>query len=235
MVDGLMQMEPNQLGVRAVDDFTLEVELSVPVSYFDQLLYFCTFYPANQKFVEKCGDKYATSPETCLANGAFILTEYSPDGTSISFIKNTAYYNANQVKLGGVHYEIIPSAEDSLKKYQEGKLDLVELAGDAVEQMKNSPDFRPESLMPENQVRGSALVADEIRKLSETSSKSFSTVKSSISQTQQLVTQIQEAMEEQQEGSKQIYRDTGNTLSEIANSVESAVGQIGDQIDLFTV
>lgn len=42
-------------------------------------------------------------------------------------------------------------------------------------------------------------------------------------------------MEEQQEGSKQIYRDTGNTLSEIANSVEAAVGQIGDQIDLFTV
>lgn len=137
------QMEPNQLGVRAIDNFTLEVELSVPVSYFDQLLYFCTFYPANQKFVEKCGDKYATSPETCLANGAFILTEYSPDSTSISFIKNTAYYNANQVKLGGVHYEIIPSAEDSLRKYQEGKLDLVELAGDAVEQMKNSPDFRP--------------------------------------------------------------------------------------------
>lgn len=107
------------------------------------------------------------------------------------------------------------------------------------------------------------MVADEIRKLSETSSvqsktigeelekitnsindvvsasqtssKSFSTVKSSISQTQQLVTQIQGAMEEQQEGSKQIYRDTGNTLSEIANSVEAAVGQIGDQIDLFTV
>lgn len=79
------------------------------------------------------------------------------------------------------------------------------------------------------------MVADEIRKLSETSSKSFSTVKSSISQTQQLVIQIQEAMEEQQEGSKQIIRDTGNTLSEIANSVEAAVGQIGDRIDLFTV
>ena len=79
------------------------------------------------------------------------------------------------------------------------------------------------------------MVADEIRKLSETSSKSFSTVKSSISQTQQFVTQIQEAMEDQQEGSKQIIRDTGNTLSEIAISVEAAVGQIGDQIDLFTV
>ncbi|MBQ3686986.1 MAG: hypothetical protein II932_04065, partial [Treponema sp.] len=82
------QMDPNQLGVRAVDDFTLEVELQVPVSYFDQLLYFCTFYPANQAFVESCGDKYATSPETCLANGAFILTEYSPSAKSISFMKN---------------------------------------------------------------------------------------------------------------------------------------------------
>ena len=79
------QMEPNQLGVRAVDEFTFEVELQVPVSYFDQLLYFCTFYPANKAFVEKCGDKYATSPDTCLANGAFILTEYSMNGKSISF------------------------------------------------------------------------------------------------------------------------------------------------------
>lgn len=137
------QMEPNQLGVRATDNFTLEVELSVPVSYFDQLLYFCTFYPANQKFIEQCGEKYATSPDTCLSNGAFILTEYTPDSTSISFIKNTAYYDASKVKLGGVHYEIISNGDDALRAYQSGKLDLVELSGDAVVKMKNSPEFRP--------------------------------------------------------------------------------------------
>ena len=135
------QMEPNQLGVRAVDDFTLEVELQVPVSYFDQLLYFCTFYPANKKFVEKCGDKYATSPETCLANGAFILTEYSPDSKSISFIKNTAYYDASSVKLGGLHYEVVSGGEEALQKYQSGQLDFVELSGSAVKEMEGSPDF----------------------------------------------------------------------------------------------
>lgn len=137
------QMDPNQLGVRAKDNYTFEVELQTPVSYFDQLLYFCTFYPANQKFVEACGDKYATSPETCLANGAFIITDYSVGATSISFIKNTAYYDAAKVKLGGIHYEVINNGEDALRKYQSGQLDFVELSGDSIVQMQNSPEFRP--------------------------------------------------------------------------------------------
>lgn len=137
------QMEPNQLGVRAKDNYTFEVELQVPVSYFDQLLYFCTFYPANQKFIEKCGDKYATSPETCLANGAFILTEYSSKSKTVTFKKNTAYYDAANTKLGGIHYEIVSSGDEALRKYQSGQLDFVELSGDAVDKMKNSPDYHP--------------------------------------------------------------------------------------------
>lgn len=137
------QMEPNQLGVRATDDFTFEVELQVPVSYFDQLLYFCTFYPANKAFVEKCNGKYGTSPDTILANGAFILTEYKTGAKSISFIKNTAYYDAAKVKLGGIHYEVINNGDEALRKYQNGQLDFVELSGDAVVRMQNSPEFHP--------------------------------------------------------------------------------------------
>lgn len=136
------QMETNQLGVRAVDDFTFEVELQVPVSYFEQLLYFCTFYPANRAFVEKCGDKYATSPETCLSNGAFLLTEYSGSGKTVSYIKNTAYYDASKVKLGGLHYELVKTGEEAMQKYKAGQLDFVELNGAAVEKMKNDSDFK---------------------------------------------------------------------------------------------
>lgn len=137
------QMNPNQLGVRAVDDFTFEVELEVPVSYFEQLLYFCTFFPANEKFIKQCGDKYATSPETCLSNGAFIVTEFSPTTKSITYEKNMNYYDADSIKLGGIHYEVITNGEDALKLYQSGALDFVELSGDSVERMKSSPDFHP--------------------------------------------------------------------------------------------
>ncbi len=135
-------MEPNQLGVRAVDDYTFEVQLQVPVSYFDQLLYFCTFYPANQAFVESCGDSYASSPDTILSNGAFLVTDYSPKGKSIDLIKNTAYYDADKVKLGGIHYEMISNTSEGLNLYKQGKLDLFELAGDQVPEFLTSKEFR---------------------------------------------------------------------------------------------
>ena len=136
------QMDPNQLGVRAIDDYTFEVQLTVPVSFFDQLLYFCTFYPANRKFIEKVGDKYATSPDTYLSNGAFLLTEYKPDPKNIKLMKNTAYYDAKSVKLAGLNYVHVNDSADAVRRYQSGELDLVELSGDQVQEQRNNPDFR---------------------------------------------------------------------------------------------
>ncbi len=135
------QMEPNQLGVRAIDDYTFEVQLQVPVSYFEQLLYFCTFYPANQKFIEKCGESYATSPETYLSNGAFMLTHYDPNSKTIDMIKNTAYYDASRVKLAGLHYELVSKTEEGLNMYKNGKLDLYVLEGSQIPEFLHSSDF----------------------------------------------------------------------------------------------
>ena len=135
-------MSKDQLGVRAIDDYTFQVELVVPVSYFDQLLYFCTFYPANQKFIEAMGDKYGTSPDTYIGNGAFVLKTYKSEAQSIDIIKNTAYYDADRVKVGGIHYEVSSSAADTLKKYQSGQLDLIELAAEEIPNYQNSPEFR---------------------------------------------------------------------------------------------
>ncbi len=65
------------LGVTAVDDKTLEVQLNVPVSYFLSLMYFPTFYPVNEAFYNTCKDTFGTSPDTVLSNGAFKLTTTS--------------------------------------------------------------------------------------------------------------------------------------------------------------
>ena len=80
------------LGVTAVDDKTLEVQLNVPVSYFLSLMYFPTFYPMNQKFFESCGDTYGTSADTVLSNGAFVLTSYEPAATAFELVKNADKY-----------------------------------------------------------------------------------------------------------------------------------------------
>ena len=70
------------LGVTAVDDKTLEVQLNVPVSYFLSLMYFPTFYPVNEAFYNTCTDTFGTSPDTVLSNGAFKLTDYQPAASS---------------------------------------------------------------------------------------------------------------------------------------------------------
>ena len=80
------------LGVTAVDDKTLEVQLNVPVSYFLSLMYFPTFYPVNEAFFNTCADTFGTSPDTVLSNGAFILTDYQPAATAFEMVKNTDYY-----------------------------------------------------------------------------------------------------------------------------------------------
>ena len=82
------------LGVTAVDDKTLEVQLNVPVSYFLSLMYFPTFYPVNEAFFNTCKDTFGTSPDTVLSNGAFKLTDYQPAATAFTLEKNPDYYDA---------------------------------------------------------------------------------------------------------------------------------------------
>ena len=68
----------NSMGVKALDDYTLEVKTTVRVSFFDELMAFPCFFPINEKFCEKQGDKYGKSAKAILGNGAFIMTNWEP-------------------------------------------------------------------------------------------------------------------------------------------------------------
>ncbi len=135
------EMPVDQLGIKAIDAKTLEVQLESPVSYFYNLLYFPTFYPVNRAFVAKCGDTFATSPETVLSNGAFILESYEPAATSFSLVKNPNYFDAARVSLDGLNYQVIKDSQTALLSYQNGDLDIVALSGDQVELVQDDPEF----------------------------------------------------------------------------------------------
>ncbi len=139
IIDG--QLPVTDLGVTAIDEKTLQVELEVPVSYFDQLLYFPTFYPVNQAFFESCGDSYATSPETLLSNGAFIVTSFEPAATNFTLTKNPDYYDADRIQLAGLNYQVIKESQQALLSYQNGDLDTILVSGDQVDQVKDDPEF----------------------------------------------------------------------------------------------
>ena len=125
----------------AVDDNTLQVELNVPVSYFTSLMYFPTFYPVNEEFFTSCGDTFATSPETVLSNGAFVLDSYQPAATAFHLTKNADYYDTDRVKLSGLSYQVIQDSQQALMSYQTGALDTTLVNGEQVDQVKDDPEF----------------------------------------------------------------------------------------------
>ena len=135
-------MDKSELGVTAVDDTTLQVELNVPVSYFLSLMYFPTFYPVNEEFFNSCGDTFATSPETTLSNGAFILDSYEPAATAFHLTKNADYYDAGRIQLSGLNYQVIQDSQQALMSYQTGALDTTLVNGEQVDQVKDDPEFK---------------------------------------------------------------------------------------------
>ena len=119
-----------ELGVTAKDDKTLEVQLDVPVPFFESLLAFPSFLPVNEEFFTQAGDSYATSPDTILSNGAFKLTAYEPAATTITLVKNPDYWDAGKVSLDGIQYQVIKDSQTAVLSYQNGDLDVVTLSGE---------------------------------------------------------------------------------------------------------
>ena len=134
--------DPSELGVTAIDETTLEVQLEVPVSFFPSLMYFPAFYPINQEFYESLEDgMYGTSPDTFLSNGAFKLSEYTPGTASIKVVKNPDYYDADRVKLDGINYQVVGSSDNALTGFKSGTLDIAVVSGDQVASVKEDADL----------------------------------------------------------------------------------------------
>ena len=125
--------DPETLGVKALDDKTLEVTLEVPVSFFPSLMYFPIFYPINEEFYNSLeAGTYGTSPETFLSNGAFVLESYTPGTASLTLKKNDTYWDADNVKLAGIKYQVIQNSGEALDAFNKGELNVVTISGNQV-------------------------------------------------------------------------------------------------------
>ena len=116
-----VERDPNALGVRAIDDRTLEVRLKAPTGFFLKLLGLPQFSPAYRPAVEQYGAQY-TRPGNLVSNGAFMLVEWTPQ-SRIVVAKNPHYWDAASVKLDKVEYLPIENQNEELKRYRAGELD----------------------------------------------------------------------------------------------------------------
>ncbi|RST72238.1 peptide ABC transporter substrate-binding protein [Siminovitchia acidinfaciens] len=112
-----------KVGVKALDDHTLEVKLAEPTPYFLDLTSFYTYYPVNKKVQEE-NPKWAQEADSYVSNGAFKLTEWNHK-ESMKLEKNENYYDKDKINLDEVNFVIIDNADTAWQMYQADELDLV--------------------------------------------------------------------------------------------------------------
>lgn len=114
----------DELGVKALDDKTLEVTLSVPTEYFLQLACYPTLMPVREDVVDNDG-LWAKDASKVVSNGPFVLTEYKM-GDQIVLSKNENYWNAENVTLNKIILYMIVDESTAHTKYTSGELDINE-------------------------------------------------------------------------------------------------------------
>lgn len=129
------EVEWSEVGVKVIDDHTLEVTLDNPLPYATDLFAFPTLAPINQKFYEEVGaDKYATDAEYFCCNGMYELTEWSHN-SEIVFEKREEYWNADAVGPDTIVYKIITDSQAGLNSYLSREIDYTDLdSGEVVQQ-----------------------------------------------------------------------------------------------------
>jgi oligopeptide transport system substrate-binding protein len=114
----------SSLGVRAIDDYTVEFTLKYPLSFFPALVSYASYRPLPSQFIEKHGDNWTEQKPTEIpSNGPYQLSAWEVD--KVSLIKNPNYYDADQVKISKVHYYVVPKSSTGLAMYEKDQLDIM--------------------------------------------------------------------------------------------------------------
>lgn len=108
------------VGIKAVDDQTVEFTLKHPVPWFNQLTALGVFYPVPQTAIEKFKDKW-TEPANIVVSGPFTLKDWQHK-RSMTLVKNDAYWDADNIKLDEIDFQMESSSEHAFSRFKSGEL-----------------------------------------------------------------------------------------------------------------
>lgn len=121
------ELPVDDLGVKALDRFTLEVRLEVPVPYFLKLMTFPVFFPVNAEFVEEVGNNYGTGIDNTVFNGPYVVNNWIR-GRGYRLKKNRRYWDAHSVKIDEVEFNLVKNMQHGIELYEAGAIDLFKIS-----------------------------------------------------------------------------------------------------------
>lgn len=136
--------DPKTLGVKAIDETTLEVQLERPVPYLKSLLTFAIFYPKKETFITEQGKDFATSSEKLLYNGPFVMEGWEAFADEWTYKPNAEYWDKDAVKLDSASVQVIKTPSTAVNLFESGEVDVVnKLTSEYAKNYKDNASFLP--------------------------------------------------------------------------------------------
>jgi len=129
------EMEPGELGVKALDEHTLEITLAQSTPFFLELLTHQTGLPLHPASVEEHGTDFVL-PENIVSNGAYKLVSFQPNDR-IVMEKNENFHDAANVRIDRVEYLPIEDRSTCVRRFEAGEvLSCEDLPTEQIKSMK---------------------------------------------------------------------------------------------------
>ncbi|MBO0885428.1 MAG: peptide ABC transporter substrate-binding protein, partial [Mycobacterium sp.] len=129
----------DQVGVKAVDDNTLQIQVASPIGYLPDLVALWVVPPLRQDILQKAGDGWAQDPSTYIGNGPFKMTEWVHQD-HITLVPNENY-SGTQPKLQKVTLLMVTDGEADYAAYRNNERDWTLVPDADVQAVRNDPEL----------------------------------------------------------------------------------------------
>ncbi|MCD6520957.1 MAG: peptide ABC transporter substrate-binding protein [Anaerolineae bacterium] len=130
------------VGVRAVDDYTVEFTLEQAAGYFPGIAGMWVNRPQPQEAIEEFGDKW-TEPGNIWVNGPYLLETWEHENRMV-MVKNPYYYDAKNVSIEKINWAMVVEASTAFAMYENGELDVAAVPLDDMDRVKADPQLSKE-------------------------------------------------------------------------------------------
>lgn len=129
------------VGIKAVDDKTLQITLNEPAAYFPHLLANPVFIPSKKSATTQSGVSYGNSLANYVFSGPYVITEWASNA-KISLEKNASYWDKDKVHLTNITIDIEKQAGNIIGKFQQGVYDVIQIPQSFISQFTDKKEYR---------------------------------------------------------------------------------------------
>lgn len=135
LLEPVAEAKVEDIGVKAIDKYTLEITLTGSRAYFISMVSFGSYMPTYAPFLEQCGDKFGTDSDTLLYCGPYILSSFKPQQERV-MTKNPSYWEPEQVFIDEIRQTYNAEASSiSASMFQNGEIDAADVPADLLSAM----------------------------------------------------------------------------------------------------